>query len=278
MRTEKPKNKILVLGATGKTGGRVLQRLKQINWPVAVGSRSANPPFDWENTSGWQDVLHDVHSVYISFYPDLTVPGAVEKIKLFAEIAVKNNVKHLVLLSGRGEEEAVRCEEVTKHAGADWTIIRATWFCQNFSEGIFLESLLRGHVALPAGDVGEPFVDADDIADVAVAALTQNGHENKLYEVTGPRLLTFCQAVDEISKATRRPIQYEQLSMASYAEMLTQHGVQPEFISFLTYLFTEVFDGRNARLTDGIEQALGRKPTDFSSFIKKAMAAGVWNV
>ena len=271
-----PKEKILVLGANGKTGSRVVQRLNALEWPVQIGSRSANPKFDWEDDGTWTDAVKNIHSVYVSFFPDLALPGAVALIKNFTQIAVKNSVQKLVLLSGRGEEEAQACEEIVMNSGVDWTIIRASWFSQNFSEGNFLEPILAGHVALPAGDVGEPFVDADDIADVAVSALTETRHSKKLYEVTGPRLLTFKKAIEEIAAASGKYITYEQVSMKAYADMLTEFQVPKEFISLLTYLFTEVLDGRNENLTNGVEQALGRKPTDFSEFVKKATANGVW--
>lgn len=150
-------------------------------------------------------------------------------------------------------------------------------FNQNFSEGNFLEPILAGHVALPVGKIGEPFVDADDIADVAVAALTEAGHNGQLYEVTGPRLLTFKEAVEEIALATRSPIQFEQVTMEEYAALLAEYALPKEIIWLVTYLFTEVLDGRNAYLSDGVERALGRKPTDFSEYIRKTLASGVWN-
>lgn len=273
----KGEKKTLVLGATGKTGSRILQRLSQLKWPVKSGSRSGDPKFDWEDNTTWEPVLQNTDAVYISFHPDLAVPGAVKAIKLFTEMAVRNGVQKLVLLSGRGEAEAQNCEEIVMNAGVDWTIVRASWFNQNFTEGNFLEPVLSGHVALPAGNVGEPFVDADDIADVAVAALTRQGHNGKIYEVTGPRLLTFKDAIGEIAKATGKSIKYEHVSMNVYKKMLTEYGIPDEFISFLTYLFTEVLDGRNAKLTNGVQEALGRKPTDFSEFVRKAAANGDWH-
>ena len=253
-----------------------MQRLTALGTPVLGVTRSSHPKFDWNDSASWERVLENIGSVYISFYPDLAIPGAVKAIEAFSKMAVKKGVQKLVLLSGRGEEEAQQCEKVVMHAGVDWTIVRASWFYQNFSEGNFLEPVLAGHIALPAGDVGEPFVDADDIADVAVAALTQEGHNRKVYEVTGPRLLTFKQAVDEIAKATGRPIQFEKVPMQAYASLLEEYGLPKDMIWLITYLFTEVLDGRNESLTDGVYQALGRKPTDFSEFAQKAAAAGVW--
>src|SRR5262245_4609482 len=158
---------VLVLGGTGKTGRRIVERLTARNVPVRVGSRSATPRFEWEKPETWPAAVSDVDSVYISFYPDLAVPGAVDVIRAFTRTAVTGGVRRLVLLSGRGEHEAERCEEIVRAAGAQWTILRASWFAQNFSESYLLDPILAGEVVLPAGRVGEPFVDADDIADVA---------------------------------------------------------------------------------------------------------------
>jgi uncharacterized protein YbjT (DUF2867 family) len=270
------KKKILVLGATGKTGSRIIQRLTNLNWPLQHGSRSSTPAFDWENPSTWKDAVAKVDTVYISFQPDLAMPGAVGIIRKFTQAAVSQGVKKFVLLSGRGEPEAQQCENVVMESGAAWTIVRASWFNQNFSEGNFLEPIQAGHIALPAGNTGEPFIDADDIADVAVAALTQNGHDGQLYEVTGPSLLTFEQAINEIAQATQRPIHYEQISMEAYASDMRELGLPADLISLITYLFTEVLDGRNAYISDGVERALGRKAIDFSQYVRKTLSSGVW--
>jgi len=214
-----------------------------------------------------------VESVYVVYYPDLAVPGAAATVRSFAELAVDNGVRRLVLLSGRGEEGAQLGEQAVRESGADWTILRSSWFSQNFSEGNFLDLLLSGEVPLPAGNVAEPFIDADDVADVAVAALTEDGHAGQLYELTGPRLLTFVQAVEEIAKAAGREIRYVPISMEQFASLLTEH-----YVSLLTYLFTEVLDGRNAHLTDGVQRALGREPRDFTDYAREAAASGVWAV
>lgn len=272
----KTEKKILITGATGKTGSRVLQRLTNLGVPALGVTQSSNPKFDWNKPDTWENALHNMQAVYISYYPDLAAPGAVKHIGKFTKLALKQGVQQLVLLSGRGEEEAQECEKIVMDAGMDWTIVRSSWFCQNFSEGNFLEPVLAGHVAVPAGKVREPFIDADDIADVAVAALTQEGHNQKIYEVTGPKLLTFKEAVEEIAKAVGKPIHFEQIPMKAYAAVLTEYGLPKDLVSLITYLFTEVLDGRNEKLSDGVQQALGRKPTDFAEFARKAVAQGAW--
>jgi uncharacterized protein YbjT (DUF2867 family) len=267
----------LVLGATGKTGRRVVHRLKARGLPVRLGSRSGEPPFDWGKPHTWQAAVRGVRAVYITYYPDFATPGAAEAIRSFAELAVQNDVQRVVLLSGRGEPEAQRCEQIVKDSAAQSTLVRASWFSQNFSENYLLEPILAGEVALPAGDVGEPFVDADDIADVAVSALTDDRHAGQLYEVTGPRLWTFAAAIAEIARVTRRDIRYLQVPIEDYAAALEQAQLPRDLVSLIRYLFTEVLDGRNAWVADGVTRALGRPARDFSTYVRDTAATGVWN-
>jgi uncharacterized protein YbjT (DUF2867 family) len=266
----------LVLGGTGKTGRRVVQRLEARGLPVRVGSRAGDPPFEWNDPATWSPVLRNVEAAYVAYYPDLAVPGATDAIRAFAAQAVASGVRRLVLLSGRGEEEAQRSEEAVRGSGAAWTLLRSSWFAQDFSEHFLLDPVLSGEVALPVGSVPEPFVDAEDIADVAVAALTEDRHAGELYELSGPRLLTFAEAVAEIAQASGREIRYVEVPMAAYAKALAEHGVPAEFVALITYLFTEVMDGRNAHLTDGVQRALGRPPRDFRDYARQTAATGVF--
>jgi uncharacterized protein YbjT (DUF2867 family) len=243
---------------------------------VRIGARSGAPRFDWEDRSTWAPVLEGVGAVYVSHYLD-ALPGAAETVGAFAELAVAHGVRRQVLVGGRGEPEAERVEQAVRDSGAELTIVRSTWFAQNFSEGGFVDYVLAGEVALPAGDTPEPFVDVDDIADVAVAALTEDGHVGELYEVTGPRLLTFAQAVEEISRATGREIGYLPLSIEEFAAGAAAQGLPGEVIELLTYLFGEVLDGRNAHVTDGVQRALGRPPRDFADYARDAAASGIWD-
>ncbi|WP_433174979.1 NmrA family transcriptional regulator [Actinoallomurus sp. CA-150999] len=268
---------ILVLGGTGKTGRRVAERLKARGLPVRVGSRSGSPPFDWTDPGTWEPALDGAAAAYLSYQPDLAVPGAVDAIRGLTETALAGGTRRLVLLSGRGEEEAQACEKVLADAGAEWTVLRCAWFAQNFSEGELTDPVREGEVVLPADDVGEPFVDVDDIADVAVAALTEDGHTGQIYELTGPRLLTFADAVTEIAKATGRDISYLSVAPDAFAAGLRAQGVPAEVVDLLTYLFTTLFDGRNAHLGDGVQRALGRPPADFRDFARRTAATGIWN-
>jgi len=272
----KQQKPILILGGTGKTGRRVAERLTARGLPVRIGSRSAQPPFDWGNPATWIPALDGVAAVYISYYPDVAAPGGVEAVSSFANVAVASGVRRLVLLSGRGEPEAEEAEAAVRASGADLTILRATWFAQNFSEGFMLEPVQQGVIALPAGNTPEPFIDLDDLADVAVAALIEDGHVGQLYELTGPRLLTFSDVADEIARVTGREIRYVPISIEEYATAATQQGLPGEVVDLLRYLFGVVLDGRNARLGDGVQRALGRSPRDFGDYARTAAASGVW--
>ncbi len=271
------KNSILVIGGTGKTGRRVAKRLADRGVPTRIGSRASEIPFDWENESTWEPALQNIVSVYVTYYPDLAVPAAPVAIRRFTELASCNGVEHLVLLSGRGEEAAMQCEKIVQNSGIAWTIVRASWFNQNFSEGFFLDPLREGVLALPAGDVYEPFIDVDDIADVVVTALTEDGHHGQLYEVTGPRLLTFADAVTEIATAAGRDIRYVPITNEQLVSGMTEEGVPQDVVDLTAYLFNTVLDGRNSSITDGVQRALGRPPRDFSAYAANTAGTGIWN-
>jgi uncharacterized protein YbjT (DUF2867 family) len=267
----------LITGGTGKTGRRVAERLAARGHAVRIGSRSGTPPFDWEDRTTWAAALDGATSAYVSFYPDLAVPGAKDAVAAFTEAALAAGTRRLVLLSGRGEEEAQAAERALQASDADWTIVRCSWFNQNFSESFFQEPIRAGELALPVTDVAEPFVDADDIADVAVAALTDDRHVGRLYELTGPRLLRFDEAVAEIAAATGRPVRFVPITDEQFMAGLAEEGLPPDLTALLRFLFTEVLDGRNQHLADGVQEALGRPPRDFRDFARDAAAAGAWS-
>ena len=268
---------ILILGGTGKTGRRVADRLTALGHPVRIGSRSADPAFDWEDPTTWADALDGIDAVYVTYYPDLAAPGAADAIRAFADQAVASGVRQLVLLSGRGEPEAQRSEEIIQGYPVDWTIVRSSMFSQNFDEYFLVDAVRSGVVAFPAGATPEPFIDVDDIADVVTAALTEDGHSGQIYEVTGPRLLTFEEAIDTISAAAGREIRYVPITPDEYAAGAEDAGVPAEFATFLGDLFGTIFDGRNVYLTDGVERALGRPARDFADYARSAAATGVWS-
>ncbi|MBO9436638.1 NmrA family NAD(P)-binding protein [Ruegeria sp. R13_0] len=266
---------ILVLGATGKTGSRIATRLEEKGQIVRRGSRNGETPFDWNDPQTWPEILEGVSAAYISYFPDIAFPGAVEQVEAFTALARESGLQRLVLLTGRGEFHAERAEEVICNSGVPFTIVRAAWFAQNFSEGALLGPVMAGVLPMPAGDVREPIVDVDDIADVAVAALTEDGHAGELYEVTGPRLMTFADMAAQLSRAVGRPVQYLPISFEDFhAEIAKANG---EMIAdVITDIARETLDGRNANLAGGVQRALGRAPRDFAEFARKAATSGAW--
>jgi uncharacterized protein YbjT (DUF2867 family) len=268
---------VLVIGGSGKTGRRVGERLRARGIATRDVSRSTTPTFDWTEPKTWAAALDGVSKAYVTYQPDLAVDGASDAIARLSGLARDKGLEHIVLLSGRGEPGAQRAEAALQASGVPWTIVRASWFAQNFSEGYLLDGLLAGELALPAGPVPEPFIDVDDIADVAVAALTDTRHRNRLYEVTGSRALTFAQAVEEISAAIGRPIRYTQVSAEAFVEAMRPY-VPKDIIDLLLDLFTVVLDGRNVNVMGGVQEALGRPARDFSDYVRATAATGVWNI
>lgn len=266
---------ILVIGATGKTGRRVASRLEARGIPVRRGSRSSATPFDWEAPETWAPALRGVRAAYVTYFPDLAFPGAVEKLESLCETARDVDVEHLVLLSGRGEHHARLGEEAVRNFGVDFTIVRAAWFAQNFSEGYLRDPVLAGVLPMPGGDIAEPIIDIDDIADVAVAALTEEGHKGELYEVTGPRLMTFADMAGALSRATGRVIRHIPISFEAFHANIAEAG-GPFVADVFTAIARETLDGRNAHITDGVMRALGRGPRDFADFATAAARTGAW--
>jgi uncharacterized protein YbjT (DUF2867 family) len=268
-------NTILVIGSTGKTGTRVADQLDKRGIPVRHGSRSSDIPFDWDDPHTWAPALAGVAAVYVTYYPDLAVPGSVDAIRALVEQAERAGVRRLVLLSGRNEVEAQRAEDVVEASSLQSTIVRCAFFAQNFSEGAWLDEVRAGRVTLPVRDVLEPFVDVDDIADVVVAALTDDRHVGQLYELTGPRLLSFADAVAEVAAAAGRDVEFVSVPIDDYVAMLTDDGLPQDFIWLLNHLFAEVL-GSKAQLADGVQRALGREPKDFAAYARETAATGVW--
>jgi len=272
------KYNIFVSGGTGKTGRRVADRLTQLKHRVRMGSRNNKPAFDWTDFSTFPNVLKGMDRAYITYYPDLAVPGAKEAIRKFAEVALKEGLEKVVLLSGKGEKEAEMCEDIVASSGLNYTLVRASWFNQNFNESFLLEPILAGHVALPMSDVKIPFVDADDISDVVTETILNDAHNNKLINVTGPQKLTFKEVIEEIAKETKRKITFEDISIETYTACLKAAGLPEDYVWLLGYLFEEVLGKPgNQVVSHDVEKVLGRKATDFKTFVKNTAATGIWN-
>ncbi len=267
---------ILVIGATGKTGRRVAAKLDALGHTVRRGSRRSETPFDWEAPETWRPALDGVGAAYVTYFPDLAFPGGVDKVGALAALAKEVGVERLVLLSGRGEHHARLGEEAVKAAGPDVTIARSTWFAQNFSEGYLRDPILAGVLPMPGGAIMDPIVDIDDVADVVVAALTEDGHAGETYELTGPWLMGWADMAEELSRAIGRPIQHVPISFEEFHANVAKSG--DEFVAdVFTAIARETLDGRNQQVRDGVQRALGRPPRDFAEFAADAAKAGAWS-
>lgn len=271
---------VLVIGSNGKTGRRITTLLQQRGLDVRAGSRRAQPAFDWERAETWPAAIEGIKVAYICYYPDLISDAAAGRITTLTRAMRAAGVESVVLLSGRGEAGAERAEGIVRDSGLKHTLVRASWFTQNFSEGHLLEPLLDGVIALPAADSVEPFVDVDDITEVAATALEayargDDRHNGELYEVTGPRLLSFTEAAAELARVIGRPVEYVAMGVDEYHAQL-EAVAGDELADLFTELCREVFDGRNEHLGDGVQRALGRPPRDFADTIAAAAASGAW--
>lgn len=268
---------VLVTGGTGRTGTRLVRHLTGRGVPVRIGSRNAPIPFDWHDTGTWAPVLDGTGAAYLCYSPDLAFPGVPELIGRFGEAATRAGVRRLVLLSGRGEDGARAAEDAVRDCGTEWTVLRCSWFAQNFSEHFLLGPVRRGRLLLPAdGGIAEPFLDLDDLAEVAADALTSDRHLNHVLELTGPRLLTLHQVAAELSTAIGRPIEFVPCTPQEFAADLAQDAIPQQEALELAGLFTEILDGRNASLNPDLPRVLDREPTDFTAYAARTAVTGVW--
>ncbi|MEQ8927392.1 MAG: NmrA family NAD(P)-binding protein [Fulvivirga sp.] len=269
---------ILVIGGTGKTGSRVVENLTKLGHDVTIGSRNGSPAFDWDDPNTYGPALKGMDRAYIVYYPDLAVPGARTAIEQLTTAALKEGLEKVVLLSGKGETEAEACEEIVAHSGLNYTLVRASWFNQNFSEGAFRNFILAGQVALPMPDAEIPFVDANDIADVVTKVLLDDAYNGQTITVTGPRKMTFKEVVEAMSKAVGREIHYQPISIKEFKAGMKAAGLPDSYVWLFGYLFKEVLGNPdNQEVSDDVEKVLGRKAIDFNEFAEKTAASGIWN-
>ncbi|MGW2514788.1 NAD(P)H-binding protein [Streptomyces scopuliridis] len=280
MRRANEHGPLLVVGSTGKTGRHVVERLRRLGEDVRAVSRSTPVRFDWFDEATWETAVSGARAAYLV---DAQNERAGERMRAFAPFAVERGVERLVLLSARGwddsgEPELLATENALKDSGAAWTILRPTWFMQGFTEDETLSAPVRaGELRLPCAEGLEPFIDTEDIAEVAAAVLTSGGHQETTYALSGPRALSMGEAVDTIAKATGRAIRYVPVSEEDYVAGLTADGLPEEQARFVAKLFGWIRDGGDAHLSDGVQRVLGRAPRDFTAFVGRAAAAGAWD-
>ncbi|WP_298484196.1 NmrA family NAD(P)-binding protein [uncultured Maribacter sp.] len=269
---------ILIIGGTGKTGRRVVEQLQNKGIKPRIGSRNASPSFDWNNKDTWPNALNGVERMYVTYYPDLAVPGAKEAIHSLTYLAKELGVKKMVLLSGKGETEAEACEKIVMDSGLNYTIVRASWFNQNWSESFFLDPILSGEVALPLSDVLIPFVDANDIAEVAATVLLDDSYNGEIIEVTGPELITFKDIVNIISKTSKRKLNFYDITLEQYIDGMRQMQIPDDVVWLIEYLFSHVLTNPNNQLVvHDIERVLGRKAKPFLEYAQETARTDIWN-
>ncbi|MCZ7414132.1 MULTISPECIES: NAD(P)H-binding protein [unclassified Streptomyces] len=277
---------VLVTNGTGRTGRRLVDRLRSEGVPVRAGSRSGHPPFDWHDAATWPGALEGVSRVYLAYAPDLGAPEVPDVVRDFTEAAAGAGVRQVVMLSMRGrnaerptEVSARATERAVRESGLTWTVLRAAWFFQNFSElDAFREPLRGGGLALPTGDGPEAFVDVEDVADVASAVLrAPAAHAGRTYELSGDRLLSFWDAVAEIAAATGREVREQRLTMAEFGASLSELGLHGAEVDLVCELLDRVRDGEMAYVSDGVREVLGRPPRGFAEFAGRAAGRGTWD-
>ena len=269
-------NHTLVLGGTGKTGRRIVERLEREGVSVRVGSRAL--PFDWNDDTTWAGALDGVSVVYVSYYPDLAIAGAPERTSAPSRgsrrpRASSGSCSSPAAASPRrsapSRKSSRRAPSGPSCAAAGSRRTSARRSCSTASS--------RASSPCPAGDVPEPFVDVEDIADVATAALTEDGHHGQIYELTGPRALRFDEVAAEIAAATGRPVRFVPVPGDAFHAGMLEAGVPVAEAALVSFLFREVLDGRNAQPQDGVRRALGRAPRDFGEYARITAASGAWS-
>lgn len=269
---------ILVIGGTGKTGRRVAENLTQSKYNVRVVGRTTNPAFDWENPESYDAALKDMDRAYIVYYPDLAVPGSRDAITTLTKKALAAGLEKVVLLSGKGETEAEACEAIVANSGLNYTLVRASWFNQNFSEGAFLDFVLDGVVALPMPEAKIPFVDADDIAAVVAKVLVDDAYNGQTITVTGPQKRSFKEVVAIMADASNKQIQFVPISIDEFKQGMQKAGLPDSYVWLFGYLFQEVLgNSDNQEVVHDITKVLGRPAKDFETFAKQTAATGIWN-
>ncbi|MGM1058232.1 NAD(P)H-binding protein [Saccharothrix sp. Mg75] len=257
---------ILVLGATGTTGSRVADLLDAAGHDVRRASRRGEVPFDWGDRVTWAHALTGVERVYLMAPHELPVDPD------FVLEAVNRGVRRFVLLSSRAIEEMrderlLAAEQLVASSGVDWTAVRPDWFDQNFDEGFFRESVVAGELVLPFGERRVAFVDAGDIAAVAAAALVEDGHAGRTYEVTGPEALSFPAALEEIGRVSGRRVAFRGTA-DDYRAVVPPEVAEAQVAAWDAWGESDV--------TDAVERVAGRPPKSFRAYAEDAWANGAW--
>ncbi|MBB4513903.1 NAD(P)H-binding protein [Paraburkholderia fungorum] len=282
--------RILVLGATGKTGTRVVAHLTARGAGVVAAVRRPDAlvsstgadlvHFDWDEPGGHAKALAGIDAVYL--VPPSCVEDASASIAVFLREAASAGVRRVVLLSSLGVTFADepfasgrrKHEEAVRESPLAWTILRPSGFFQNFSEGMAQQGIRNDGVIVSAtGDGAVALVDASDIAAVAAEALTQSGHERATYALTGPAAVTFAEAARAIGQACGREIVHMLAPPDTLERFLREAGIPDGYRAMLLRDMAAIREGRAAQVSQHIERVTGREPIAIETFVRNAADA-----
>jgi uncharacterized protein YbjT (DUF2867 family) len=278
---------VLVIGATGKTGAAVVDALTARGVKVAAATRTpetARPRdgvrpvrFDWADRAGWAPAFDGVEGVYI--VGPYAHPTGEELVgELLADAG--SGVRRIALLSVIGADRLppevmmADWERDVRSSGAEWTILRPNWFIQNFGNAFAATLRDKGLLELPAGDAALSFVDTRDIAEVAAAALTEDGHAGQVYDITGPESFTYAQALKILGDAAGRELTYRAISHEQAARNLRAAGVRERSVTWQRGLYDLILAGANAEVTDVVERVTGHPARTLAAYA--AENAALW--
>lgn len=274
----------LVLGATGKTGRRLVGHLRRAGADVRPASRHPGVDgtlFDWHRPETHRPALDGADAVYL-VAPEL-VEDPSDVVGPFLADARRLGVRRVVLLSQFLPDGVLgrvsglhRVEQLVKGSQLGWAILRPTAFAQNLSEGFQLPGILhQDAVVAPSGNGAVGFVDAGDIAAVAATALTGNGHAGETYVLTGPEALTHADAAERISAVTGRTITHADIAPAELRGVLTANGMPDDYAEMVVAFFVGIREHRMADVSGDVERVIGRPATSFAEFVRGAAHAWV---
>lgn len=232
--------------------------------------------FDWRDESTWDAALDGAEGVFI------VGPGSAsdwsDTLTRFLDAATAAGIQHAALLSARGVEfhpgGAVDTAEKALQAGpVAWTILRPTHFAQNFTEAMFTP--VDGRIVAPVDDGAEPFIDVDDIAQVAAVVLTERAHDNRMLELSGPEAITFTDAAAVLAEVTGEPVRFVSESDDEHVSRLQAAGTPHGYVRWRMAMLRGIRTGADAYLSSGVDEVLGRSATRFPDWAAREAAPAV---
>lgn len=265
--------RILITGGTGKNGRRIVEKLRKRGIEPRIASRSAVGAkfvrFDWMDAGTYESATADVRAVFLvapSGFHEL-----LDAMQPFLEHAIQAGVERFVLLSASSlEEDGPMMGSVhgfLKRHAPHWTVLRPTWFMQNFSELQHLRTICEeGAIYSATGDGRVPFIDVGDIAAVAIEALVQSNFPDRDLVLTGPEALSYDAVARLISEASGIHVEHRRLSETKLADRFSASGLSPEYSRSLAAMDAAIATGAEDRVTDEVKNIAGFAPTAFAEF------------